>query len=160
MTSPFKRLPSWLLASITIFSTAIVAQGKQVDLPKIPNRTVSIVDFGGKGDGVTLNTEAFEAALAALEQKGGGKLDVPPGIWLTGPIHLRSRINLCVERGALVKFSPDPKLYPLVVNDVKGEKEVDSTSPLSGQDLNDVAITGGGVIDGSGDAWRPIKRLL
>ena len=158
MTSPFKRLPAWLLAATVGFGVASGVQGKSVDLPKIPNRTVSILDFGGKGDGVSLNTDAFEAALAALEQKGGGKLDVPPGIWLTGPIHLRSRINLCVERGALIKFSPDPKLYPLVLIDVKGEREVDSTSPISGQDLNDVAITGGGVIDGSGDAWRPIKR--
>ena len=158
MTSPFKRLPMWLLVAIICFGVKSAVQGKPVDLPKIPGRTVSLLDFGGKGDGVSLNTDAFAAALAALEQKGGGKLDVPPGIWLTGPIHLRSRINLCVERGALVKFSPDPKLYPLVVFDLKGEKEVDSTSPISGQDLSDVAITGGGVIDGSGDAWRPIKR--
>ena len=158
MTTPTTKLPALFLAAIFGFSTVLCAVGREVDLPSIPHRSVSVTDFGGKGDGVTLNTGAFEAALAALAEKGGGKLVVPPGIWLTGPIHLRSRINLCVERGALVKFSPDPKLYPITVTDIKGEKDVDSTSPISGVDLNDVAITGGGVIDGSGEAWRPIKR--
>ena len=125
--------------------------------PKIPSRSVSLADFG-KGDGVALNTDAFDAAFAALAAKGGGKLIVPPGIWLTGPIHLRSHTELHLERGALIKFSGDFKLYPLTVIDMKGEKEVDSVSPISGIDLEDVAITGPGIIDGDGDAWRPIKR--
>ena len=110
------------------------------------------------GDGVTMNTVAFEKAFTALEKKGGGRLVVPPGIWLTGPIKLRSRTDLHLERGALIKFSGDFNLYPLVVIDLKGEKEVDSTSPISGQNLENVAITGDGIIDGGGDAWRPIKK--
>ena len=83
---------------------------------------------------------------------------MPPGIWFTGPIRLRSNINFHLERGALLKFSGDFKLYPLRVFDVKGEKEVDSTSPLSGENLENVAITGEGIIDGDGDAWRPLKK--
>ena len=125
--------------------------------PRISWRHVSLADFG-KGDGKTLNTEAFEAALAALANKGGGKLIVPPGIWLTGPIHFRSHTELHLERGALIQFSRDYQLYPLTVIDMKGEKEVDSTSPISGVNLEDVAITGDGIIDGGGDAWRPVKK--
>lgn len=128
-----------------------------VATPIIPKYSVNFADYG-KGDGQTLNTEAFEKALAELAAKGGGKLIVPPGIWLTGPIKLRSRVELHVERGALIQFSGDYKLYPLTVIDLKGEKEVDSTSPISGKDLEDVAITGGGAIDGAGDAWRMIKK--
>ena len=125
--------------------------------PKIPASTISLADFG-RGDGKTLNTAAFEKAFASLAEKGGGKLIVPPGIWLTGPIKFRSHTELHVERGALIKFSGDWKLYPLTVIDLKGEKEIDSVSPISGENLEDVAITGEGIIDGGGDAWRPLKK--
>jgi polygalacturonase len=61
-------------------------------------------------------------------------------------------------RGALIQFSGNYRLYPLTVLDFKGEKEVDSTAPISGQNLQDLAITGDGIIDGGGDAWRMIKK--
>ena len=125
--------------------------------PKIPSHTVSLGDFG-RGDGKSLNTEAFEAAFEAATKSGGGVVDVPPGIWLTGPIHFRSHTELHLERGALIQFSHDYKLFPLKVIDMRGEKEVDSTSPISGEHLEDIAITGDGIIDGGGDAWRPIKK--
>jgi polygalacturonase len=126
--------------------------------PEFPARKFDLRDAGAVGDGVTLNTAAFEKAVAALAEKGGGELDVPPGIWLTGPIKLRSNINLHLERGALIQFSRDYNLYPLVVVNLKGEQEVDSTSPISGQNLENVAITGEGIIDGGGDAWRMLKK--
>ena len=125
--------------------------------PTIPAHSVSLAEFG-QGDGQTLNTAAFEKAFSALADQGGGELIVPPGIWLTGPIKLRSNINLHLERGALIQFSRDYRLYPLTVVDLKGEKEVDSMSPISGQNLENVAITGEGIIDGGGDAWRPLKK--
>jgi polygalacturonase len=129
-----------------------------VAMPAIPADTVSIADFGGNGDGETLNTSAFKKAITALSENGGGTLDVPPGIWLTGPIKFHSDINLHLERGAVIQFSRDYKLYPLTVIDMKGEKEVDSLSPISGEYLENVAITGDGIIDGGGDAWRPVKK--
>jgi polygalacturonase len=128
-----------------------------VAAPVIPTNAVNLADFGS-GDGKTLNTAAFEKAFAALAERGGGKLIVPPGLWLTGPIKLRSHTELHVERGALIQFARDYKLYPLTVIDLKGEKEIDSTSPISGENLEDVAITGEGIIDGGGDAWRPLKK--
>jgi polygalacturonase len=130
----------------------------KVALPNIPKRVVNVADCGGVGDGLKLNTEAFARAIAALSQKGGGKLVVPPGIWLTGPIELSSNIELYVQRGALLQFSGDASLYPLRVIDMKGERDVDSTSPLFGQNLENVAICGEGIIDGAGDAWRPVKK--
>ena len=71
---------------------------------------------------------------------------------------MHSYVKLHLERGALLQFSGDFKLYPLTVIDLKGEKEVDSTSPISGLNLENVAITGDGIIDGGGDAWRPLKK--
>lgn len=138
--------------------TAAPGQSWHAALPSFPDYKISLVQFGGVGDGVTLNTEAFAKAIAALAEKGGGTLDVPPGFWLTGPIQLRSNVNLHLETGALIQFSGDYKLYPLTVIDLKGEKEVGSTSPISGQNLENVAITGRGVLDGGGEAWRPVKR--
>jgi polygalacturonase len=149
----FVALAAGILTTFAASSPALPV----VESPVFPGNVVNLADFG-RGDGVALNTAAFEKALAALAEKGGGKLVVPPGIWLTGPIHLRSNINIRLERGALIQFSRDYQLYPLTVIDMKGEQEVDSTSPISGQNLENVAITGEGIIDGGGDAWRPLKK--
>lgn len=147
-----------LAMSFRVTNAATPPNFPHAALPVIPEKIVSLADFGGNGDGRTLNTAAFELALAALAKSGGGELIVPPGFWLTGPIQLRSQINLHLERGALIKFSGDYQLYPLAVFDMKGEQEVDSTSPIAGLNLENIAITGEGIIDGGGDAWRPMKR--
>jgi len=101
-----------------------------VATPVFGKTTLNLTNFNASGDGVTLNTDAFDKAIAALAEKGGGELIVPPGIWLTGPIKLRSNINLHLERGALIRFSGDYSLYPLTIINMKGEKEVDSVSPI------------------------------
>jgi polygalacturonase len=129
-----------------------------VQEPQLPDRSTNITSFGAVGDGKTLNTEAIARGLVALAKEGGGRLVFPPGIWLTGPIRLRSGIDLHLESGALIQFSPDYRLYPLTVLDVNGEKEVGSISPISGENLENVAITGRGVLDGAGEAWRPVKK--
>jgi len=123
--------------------------------PVIPAHSVSLKDFGGVGDGKTLNTSAFSKAIAACAAAGGGRVVVPAGQWLTGPIELKSNIDLHTEAGATVVFTPDRTQYPLQAAG-KGQYEV--TSPLWGNKLHDVAITGPGVFDGSGEAWRPLKK--
>lgn len=153
MNSPKLSLAGAFAAALLLS----VIEAGAVTLPAIPTNVVSLADFG-RGDGRTLNTTAFEKAFAALTEKGGGKLIVPPGLWLTGPVKLPSRTELHVERGALIQFARDYKLYPLTIIDLKGEKEVDSTSPLSAGNAEDIAITGEGIIDGGGDSWRMIKK--
>lgn len=130
----------------------------QVKAPTFPANEVNIKDFGAKGDGSSLCSEAFRKAIDALSQKGGGKLIVPQGVWLTGPVTLKSNINLHLERGAVMLFSPNPDLYPLITTSFEGLDTRRCQSPISGQNLVNVAITGQGVIDGSGDYWRPVKR--
>jgi len=146
------------LAIALLAGLALNAKAASPAVPVIPPYGVKLTDFGGVGDGLAMNTVAFEKAFAALAEHGGGRLTVPPGIWLTGPIKLGSHTDLHLDRGALIKFSGDFNLYPLTVIDLKGEKEVDSTSPISGENLESVAITGDGIIDGGGDAWRPVKK--
>ncbi|RPI06188.1 MAG: glycoside hydrolase family 28 protein [Ignavibacteriae bacterium] len=130
----------------------------QVAVPTFPQLDLDLADFGAIGDGLTLNTESFSKALEDLSGRGGGRLVIPPGIWLTGPIQMRSNVCLHLEAGALIQFSRDYTLYPLTVISMKGEKEVDSKSPISGENLENVAITGEGIIDGGGDAWRMIRK--
>ena len=146
-----------LLAGLFARGAEFPAFTARVLPPVIPKHAVNLADFGGVGDGATLNTVAFAKAMAALAKSGGGELTVPPGLWLTGPIQLQSHVNLHLERGALIQFSRDFHQYPLTVINLKGEEEVDSLSPISGENLEDVAITGAGIIDGGGDAWRPLK---
>ena len=69
----------------------------RLERPAIPARTVSLADFGGVPDGVTLNTGAFAEAIENLAGKGGGRLEVPAGIWFTGPITLKSNIELHLD---------------------------------------------------------------
>jgi polygalacturonase len=126
--------------------------------PVFPDRSVNLETFGACPDGVRPNTEAFERAFAALEEQGGGTLLVPAGIWLTGPIVFRSNIRLHLAAGAVIVFSPDFDLYPLVDTVYEGVDARRCQSPISGHRLENIAITGEGVINGSGEAWRPLKR--
>jgi polygalacturonase len=122
-------------------------------------RTVwDVTDFGGVGDGERKNTAAFAAAIDAASAAGGGRVRVPRGTFLTGPIVLKSHIDLHVDDGATILFSRDFDDYPLVETDWEGLPDVRCISPIWGQDLRNVSITGGGTIDGHGEAWRPVKR--
>ncbi len=130
----------------------------KVSEPQFPDNAVNIIDFGAKGDGLTKNTEAFAKAIDAVVKKGGGKVIVPRGIWLTGPIILKSNINLHTEDGALVLFSKDFDDYELIATSFEGLDTYRNISPIYGKELENIAITGKGVFDGNGDAWRMVKK--
>ena len=130
----------------------------EVTAPVIPDNQVNLKDFGAVGDGITLNTEAFAKAIDALVQKGGGKLVVPQGVWHTGPIVLKSHINLHLNAGAVILFAADETLYPLIDTSFEGLDTRRCQSPLSANGATDIAITGKGVIDGKGQDWRPVKK--
>lgn len=117
--------------------------------PQIPDNTVILSDFGAVPDGITLNTDAFAKAVKALEKLGGGHLVVPAGIWLTGPITLKNRMDLHLERNAVILFSPDKKDHL---------KDGSVQSCISVSKRSDVSITGEGIIDGNGEWWRGVKR--
>lgn len=130
----------------------------RVQEPVIPKNSVSIIDFGAKSGGQNLCTQAFSDAINALSKKGGGRVVIPRGTWLTGPITLKSNIELHTEAGALVVFSTNKDLYPLVDANFEGFNTVRCTSPINGRNLENIAITGKGIFDGSGEAWRAVKK--
>ena len=72
---------------------------------------VSVKDFGAKGDGLTLDTEAIQTALDRTAQRGGGVVVLPAGTYLSGSIWLRDNTELHLEEGAVLKGSPDIKDY-------------------------------------------------
>lgn len=131
---------------------------EKINAPVFKKNKVSIVDFGGVGDGSYLNTNAFNKAMVALSAKGGGTLNVPKGVWFSGPFVFQSNVNLHLEKGALILFSPDFNLYPLVNANFEGLETRRCQSPISGHNLTNIAITGQGTINGSGEAWRPLKK--
>ncbi|MCY1723082.1 glycoside hydrolase family 28 protein [Prolixibacteraceae bacterium Z1-6] len=165
-----------LLAIITFFCTGCGQQTEQtmsgtsisftniefempaIPEPMIPDYVVNLTDFGAVSGGQVLNTKAFADAIDAVSEKGGGKIIIPAGIWLTGPIILKSNLELYTEAGALVLFSRNKDLYPLVSTSFEGLETWRCISPIYGTNLENVAFTGNGVWDGSGDAWRAVKR--
>ncbi len=120
-------------------------------LPSIPNRQAKITSYGAVGDGVTLCTEAVAKAIDELASKGGGRVIIPEGVWLCGPIELKSHIELHLEKNALLVFSPNKKLYVT-------KKSSRCLPAISAKGQTDIAITGHGTIDGNGKYWRPVKR--
>ena len=126
--------------------------------PAIPARSVSVADFGASGDAHTLATGAFAAAIDALAEQGGGRVVVPAGVWYTGPIVLKDNIELHLEQNSMIVFSDDKSLYPLVQITFEGLNTWRCQSPVSATHAKSIAITGFGVIDGNGDAWRAVKR--
>ena len=130
----------------------------EVAAPVFPKKTVSLAQYGAKGDGKTLCTEAFSKAIDELSRQGGGRLSVPQGVWFTGPIVLKSHVDLHLEKGAVILFSGDMDLYPVIETNYEGELRKHCQSPVSAVGQTDIAITGQGIIDGNGICWRPLKK--
>ena len=133
-------------------------QMPRVQEPVIPKNSVSITDFGAKSGGQELCTKAFSDAISAVSKEGGGRVVIPRGTWLTGPITLKSNIELYTEAGALVIFSTNKDLYPLVETNFEGFNTFRCTSPINGRNLENIALTGKGIFDGNGGAWRAVKK--
>jgi len=131
----------------------------QLERPVFPGRVVSIVDHGAVPGGETTNTAAIRDAIAAVAAAGGGRVLVPEGVWLTGPVHLQSGIDLHLADGAILKFSDvfEEYLPPVFVR--VGGIELWNYSPLIyARDCTNVAITGRGRLDGNAKAWWPWKK--
>ncbi len=152
-----------LTVSALLFSSPVTAKDyghlynglekeiSQVSDPDIPSLRISIAEVGGKGDGIFLNTDAFQSAIDSLEARGGGHLDVPQGLWLTGPIRLKDRIDLHLDDNAVILLTPDKRQH---VKD--GARR--AVPGISAEKVSDISISGNGVIDGNGKYWRYAKK--
>ena len=124
--------------------------------PTFAKKSYPVTRFGAKADGTTDCTRAFRRAIDACANAGGGRVVVEGGTFLTGPIRLRSRVNLEVREGATIKFVTDPKAYEQFVLTRFEGVELMGLSPLIyALDAANVAVTGAGTLDGqaSNTVW-------
>ncbi|MBE5962876.1 MAG: glycoside hydrolase family 28 protein [Lachnospiraceae bacterium] len=128
-------------------------------LPSFPEQSFNILDFGAVAGGIVSNTAAINQAVTACHTAGGGKVIIPAGIYLTGPITLLSNVNFHVERGALLMFDKNEKEYPVIRTDYEGQPRLRALSPIHAFDAENIAITGEGTIDGNGHLWRIVKHF-
>lgn len=151
---------------------ARTATGRVAGAPAGPLCTVT--DFGAVGDGQTLNTGAFQRAFDACAERGGGTVWVPAGTFVTGPVRLRSRVTLHLDAGAVLLGATGrerpptaaPSLtrpwdavgaaLPGAATRVQDEHRLDGpvATLLYGEGLEEVAITGNGVIGGHASFLR------
>ena len=132
--------------------------------PQFPARDFVITQYGAVGDGKTDCSAALAKAIAACAEAGGGRVVVPPGAFLTGPIHLRNNVELhLAATNSVLKFSTDPQKYlPAVLTRFEG-MECYNYSPLIyafGQ--QNIAVTGPGLLDGQAEetnwlSWKGRK---
>ena len=120
--------------------------------PTIP-LVYNVVVFGAKPNSNKLSTKAFEKAIHSCALSGGGTVYVPAGEFLTGPIRLQSNITLYLESGARVIFSRDCQDYPVIESRWEGEQCLVFSPQIYGADLENVTITGRGLLDGGGETW-------
>lgn len=136
----------------------------QITLPEFPDKTVNIKDFGAVSNqsditGSKNNAAAMNQAIASVSKEGGGTVVIPAGVWVTGPIRFHSNVRLYLERGAVLKFSKNMEEYPLILTNYEGQECIRTVSPVTADHVENIAICGHGVIDGSGDLWRPVKQF-
>ncbi len=135
---------------------------KRIQPPQFPGRDFSVTDFGAVGDGRTNCTRAFSRAIEAAAEEGGARVLVPKGIYFTGPIHLKSNVNLHVVEGATIKFSTRPEDYlPPVYSRWEGIECMMYSPLIYAYGQENIAVTGRGVLDGqsSDENWWRFSRL-
>lgn len=120
-----------------------------------PDRDFPVTSYGAVADGVTVNTAAIARAIEACSQAGGGRVVVPAGEWLTGPVHLASNVNLHLERGAVLRFTDTPEDYlPAVPTSWEGMECYNYSPLLYAYGCENIAVTGEGTLSPRMDTWK------
>ncbi|MDE6655809.1 MAG: glycoside hydrolase family 28 protein [Anaeroplasmataceae bacterium] len=131
----------------------------KIELPKFKTKEYNILEFGAKSQLEFNNKSAIQKAIDTCSQNGGGRVLIPNGYFLTGPIELKSNVDLHLENNAFLQFTKSKEEYPLIWTDYEGQRRIRAISPITADHQTNIAITGQGVIDGNGVLWRGIKRF-
>ncbi len=120
------------------------------------NWVVTITDFGAVGDGESVNTASIQQAIDACAQTGG-RVVVPPGVFVTGTLYLKDNIELHIMQGAVLRGSSNLADYntddAFPQNQVFKQENVTGAHLIIGHEVRNVSITGDGVIDGNNTAF-------
>jgi polygalacturonase len=152
-----------IIISLGLTPVISLAQYSWTNLPTVKETsfkrdTFDIRKYGAIADGNKLNTESINNAITACNKSGGGVVMVSAGLWMTGPVEMKSNVNLYLQNGALLLFTTDKSKYALVEGSYEGKPAARNQSPIWGKNLGNIAITGQGIIDGNGDAWRAVGK--
>ncbi|WP_233598517.1 glycoside hydrolase family 28 protein [Erwinia sp. 198] len=132
------------LVCCVCFSSCIAQAASTVCLPQ---------DFGGKADGKNLNTHAIQQAIQQCSQRGGGTVQLSPGLWLSGPLQLQSNITLQIDKGGTLKASNQEGKF---ISAFIGQPAKENEAFIFASHVKNIAITGGGILDGDGEkTWWP-----
>ncbi|MGC4104417.1 glycosyl hydrolase family 28 protein [Ferruginibacter sp.] len=153
-----QHLPMEKYLAPSDFKEKMAFELPKVYVPHFKKDTFNILNYGAIADGLTLNSAAINKAIDECAKGGGGTVVVPKGSFVTGPIIMKSNINLHLDKGALIIFTPDFSQYPLVASTFEGVQAARCQSPFTAENLENIAITGEGIMDGNGFYWRPLKK--
>lgn len=136
----------------------------KVTVPQFKRLEVLLSDCGaisGKLDIETgrHNARVINNKVKELSENGGGTIVIPKGIWASAPIRLLSDVSIRIESQGLLKFIKSKEDYPLIITNYEGQLCIRTVSPITAENAVNVAITGMGIVDGSGDEWRPVKKF-
>lgn len=166
----FHKLPLKVEQRVTLSAAEKAADGgpwmamagilARIKAPVFPDQEFPVTKYGATADGKSDASQAIAQAIEACHRAGGGLVVVPAGEYLTGPIHLKSGVNLHLDHGATLKFKTDPKAYLPAVRSWFEGMECYNYSPLIyAYGASNIAVTGAGVLDGqaANDNWWPWK---
>jgi len=128
---------------------------KLVEVPVFKDKTYSVVDFGAVAGGFFDSTVAINRAIRTCSNEGGGKVLIPSGKYLSGPINLENNVNLHLEEGAEILFSTNPLDYPIVHTSYEGTELMNYSPLIYAYKKSNIAVTGKGVLNGqaSNENW-------
>jgi polygalacturonase len=155
----------WLArpARASVWDDEVVRILARIQAPVFPKRDFDVTRYGALGDGKTDCGEAIARAIAECTHAGGGRVIFPKGVFFTGPIRLKSNVNLHVPEGVTLKFSRDPKRYlPVVYTRWEGVELMNYSALIYADGEENIAVTGGGILDGQADCehWWPWKGRI
>ena len=124
-------------------------------------RETLITDFGAKADGVTLNTKAIQAAIDRLASHGGGTIAVPQGVFVSGALFFKPKVNLHLQSGAVLQCSTDLANFPVQRTRIEGHfEEKFNPGLINAKHCDGFQITGEGTLDGAGlPIWEAFWKL-
>jgi polygalacturonase len=122
--------------------------------------TFNVREHGAAGDGQTLDSHAIQTVINSCAEQGGGTVYLPAGQYLTGSLFLRNNITLHLEAGAVILGSENSEDYPIIQSRWEGMHQ-DTYAPLiGGNNLQNIAVTGRGTINGRGAIWWKAKAEM
>jgi polygalacturonase len=147
----------------TFATDSVNAIIKRIQLPSIPSYKIEVTKLGAKGDSISDSKPAFDKAMMLCKKNNGGTIIVPKGIYLiNGPIHFVSNTKLHLEDGAKIQFGSNPKDYPLVLTSWEGTMLYNYSPLIYANNVENIAITGNGIIDGKAKntwiKWKPLEE--